>query len=103
MADRDDVVTGPEIIPPDRARGRSANGGSGNLFSVNTKGSRRVGHVATPGPLAVILALVAFCILLTVILMFLLGTLLIWIPLFSLLLAALLLTGIVRGLFRRLR
>jgi hypothetical protein len=103
MADRDDVVTGPEIIPPDRAHGRSARGGSGIWISVKTKGRGRPGYVATPRPFAIILALVALGILLTVILLFLLGALLIWIPVFSLLLAVLLLTGIVRGYFRRLR
>jgi hypothetical protein len=103
MANRDDVVTGPEIIPPGRAHERSARGGSGIWISIRTKGRGRAGYVATPGPFAIILALVALGILLTIVLLFLLGALLIWVPVFSLFLAALLLGGIVRGYFPRLR
>lgn len=100
-AKRDDIVTG-EIIPPDRADAQPAHSRSGIWISVKTPGS---GHfaTATPGPFVIILVLLAFAILLAVLFLFLIGALLIWIPVAALLLAVLLLYGFIRGHFRRLR
>jgi hypothetical protein len=95
--DRNDILTG-EIIPPDRTRSRS-----GIWVSAKTPGSRGFAYAATPRPFVIILALLAFAILLTAILLLLLGTLLIWIPAFGLLLAVVLMSGFVRRHFRRLR
>jgi hypothetical protein len=100
--DRNDVVTG-EIIPPHRTHARSPHSRSGIWISAKTPGSGGFAYSATPGPLAIILALLALGILLAVILLFLLGTLLIGIVVFGVCLAALLLAGFVRGNFRRLR
>jgi hypothetical protein len=100
--DRNDVVTG-EIIPPDRTDARPTHGRSAIWISAKTPGSKGFSYSATPGPLAITLALLALGILLAVILLFLLGTLLIGIVVFGVFLAALLLAGLVRGNFRRLR
>jgi hypothetical protein len=100
--DRNDVVTG-EIIPPDRTDARPTHSISGIWISAKTPGSKGFAYSATPGPLVIILALLALGILLAVTLLFLLGTLLIWIVVFGIFLAALLLAGLVRENFRRLR
>jgi hypothetical protein len=100
--DRNDVVTG-EIIPPDRTHAPSTHSRSGIWISAKRPGSRGFAYSATPGPLAIILALLALGILLAVILLFLLGTLLIGTVVVGVFLAALLLAGLVRGNSRRLR
>ena len=102
-AERDNIATDSEIIPLDLARGRSAHSRSGVWISVNTPGSGRLAYVATPGPIAIILVLLTLGILLAAILLFVLGTLLLWISVFGVLLAALFLSGIFRGYLRRLR
>jgi hypothetical protein len=96
-----EVISG-EIIPPDRTDGQPARGRSGIWISVGTPGNG-FGYAAAPRPLVIILVLVALAILLTVIIVFLLGTLLIWIPLFGVLVALALLSGFVRRHFGRLR
>ena len=101
--ERDGPVSDQEIIPSDRAHARSLRGRSSIGISVNAKGSGRFAYVATPGPFAIILALLVLGILLAVILLFLLGALLIWIPILVVLVAALLLSGLFRGYFRQLR
>jgi hypothetical protein len=99
--ERNNVVSG-EIIPPDRADAQPTRGRSGIWISVGTPGSG-FSSAAAPRPFVIILVLVALAILLTVILVFLLGTLLIWIPLFGVLVALALLSGFIRRHFGSLR
>jgi hypothetical protein len=94
--------TDAEVIPPDRTDKRAARGKSGIWIFVERRGEGHHAYVA-PGPFAVILALLVFGILLTAALLFLLGTLLIWIPVLGVLVAVLLLSSLLRGYFRRLR
>jgi hypothetical protein len=100
--DRNHIMTG-EIIPPDRTDARPTHSRSGIRISAKTPGSSGFAYSATPGPLGIILALLALGILLAVILLFLLSTLLIGTVVVGVFLAALLLAGLVRGNFRRLR
>jgi hypothetical protein len=99
--DRNDVVSG-EIIPPDRTDAQSRRSRSGIWISVGTPGSG-FSYAAAPRPFVIILVLLALAILLTVILVFLLGTLLIWIPIFGVLVALALLSDFIRRHVRRLR
>ena len=99
--DRKDVVNG-EVIPPDRTDAQPTRSRSGIWISVGTPGSG-FGYAAAPRPFVIILTLLALAILLTVILVFLLGTLLIWIPIFGALVALALLSGFIRRHFGRLR
>jgi hypothetical protein len=98
--DRKDVVNG-EIIPPDRPDAQPTRSRSGIWISVGTPGSG-FNYAAAPRPFVIILMLLALATLLTVILVLLLGTLLIWIPIFGVLLALALLSGFIRRHFRRL-
>lgn len=95
------VVSG-EIIPPDRTDARPTRSRSGIWVSVGTPGSG-FSYAAAPRPFVIILVLLAFAVLLTVILVVLLGTLLIWVSIFGVLVALALLSGFIRRHFGRLR
>jgi hypothetical protein len=100
-SDRNEVLSG-EIIPPDRTDARSPHGRSGIWISMGTPGSG-FSYAAAPGPLVIILVLLALAILLALIFVFLIGTLLLWIPIFGVLVAVALLSGFARRHFRHLR
>ena len=59
--------------------------------------------IATPGPLAIMGAVLLLCVIAALVLLFVLGALLIWIPVLVAVVAVLFLSGLVRGRFRRLR
>ena len=84
----------PEIIPPDRSRGRST--WRGNEFAYGG-GTHRV-YVTRLGPFGGIILMLAIVILAAVILLAFLGALLIWIPVVALIV----IIGAVSG-FLRLR
>lgn len=84
--------TEPEIIPPDRGQRRSAWPPHGYAQS---QGTGRV-YVARLGPFGFALLTLAFMALFVVILIFVLGAVLIWIPILALLVAG-------AAIFARLR
>ena len=90
----------PEIIPPTHGRTRPADW-------IDASGAERirVRHATfrAPGPLGIILALVALGLVASVILLLLVGFVLVWIPLVAFALAALIIVGLVRGYWQRLR
>ena len=83
----------PEIIPPGHVDTRSA-GSAHTYFRVHRTHHVYVGNL---GPLGIILLTLAIAILTAVILVVLLGAVLIWIPVVALLVAA----GVISGLLRR--
>jgi len=83
----------PEIIPPGHVDQRSA-GRARAYFQVH--GTHHV-YVGKLGPLGIILLALVIAVLIAVILVVLLGAVLIWIPVVALLVAA----GIISGLLRR--
>ena len=83
----------PEIIPPSYVDERSAGSGQ-PYFQVH--GTHRV-YVGKLGPLGIILLALLIAGLTAVVLVVLLGALLIWIPVVALLVAA----GVISGLLRR--
>lgn len=91
----------PEIIPPDRARGRRTSEEARIWVSVAGRSGRRV-YFAKPGPLAMILTLLLLGIIAAAAAIILLGAFLIWVPVVVVLAIALVLSGLVRGYFRRL-
>jgi hypothetical protein len=93
----------PEIIPPPelgtaRWRGR----GPGVFILIDRLGHTRRITFAKPGPLAVILAVLAVGAVATAVLLVLLGFVLVWIPLSLTIIGGLALTGFIRGFRRRL-
>jgi hypothetical protein len=90
----------PEIIPPTRGPARPDDW-------VDLSGTKRI-HVRqatfrAPGPLGIILVLLAVGLIASVILLLLVGFVLVWIPVVAFGLAALIFVGLVRGYWRRLR
>ena len=90
----------PEIIPPDHASRRSAHASSRARVFVDSRGTERI-FIATPGPLGVILVALTAGILSVVLLIFLLGAFLIWVPLVVFFIAGAIVSGILRRKFRR--
>jgi hypothetical protein len=85
--------TEPEIIPPGHADGRSAR----DVHAyVDVHGAHRI-HVARLGPFGIILLALVIALLTALMLIVLLGAVLVWIPIVALLVAA----GIISGLLRR--
>jgi hypothetical protein len=93
----------PEIIPPDRSsrqdRSRSGRATSGLWASVETQEGARV-YVAKPGPLGMILAAVGIGIVLGMTLLALLGVFLLSLPVIGAIIAALILSTVIRRYFR---
>jgi hypothetical protein len=102
ISEDDGLGTDVEIIPSDRANNGAARGRSAIWISVNTRGDGHHAYVAT-GPFSIILALLALGILLTAAFLFLLGALLIWIPVLGVIVAVLFLSSLFRGYFQRFR
>ena len=96
----------PEIIPPDRSspHGRKrSRGATSNLWaSVETGEGHRV-YIAKPGPLGLILAAIAVGIVVGMTLLALLGVLLLSLPVIGAIVAALILSTIIRRYCRALR
>src|SRR5258708_16714697 len=90
----------PEIIPPDRKDHRSGRGDGRIWVSFGQNRFERI-YIAKPGPLTVILASLLLGLVVLTILVVLLGAFLVWLPATILVVAALILSGIVRGYFRR--
>jgi hypothetical protein len=83
----------PEIIPPDHVDERSV-GSAPAYFRVH--GTHHV-YVGKLGPFGIILFALVIAVLAAVILVVLLGAVLIWVPVVALLIAA----GVISGLLRR--
>jgi len=92
----------PEILPPDHGGRWSARRGSGIWIAVDTPDGRRTAF-AQPGPLSVFVGALVLCVIAALVFLFLLGALLIWIPVLVAVIAILLLSGLMRGPFRRIR
>lgn len=106
MPDEEEPRREPEIIPPDRRRGRSARDRSGIWASIDGGSARRSSsriYLVRPGPLAMLLAVLALAALAALTLVVLIGVFLVWVPALVLLAAAIMLSGLVRGRFRRPR
>jgi hypothetical protein len=80
----------PEIIPPDHAGRRTAQG---------TPRTRV--YVARLGPLGIILAVLTTGVLSAVMLILLFATFLIWVPLVVFIIAGVIISGLMRTYFRR--
>jgi hypothetical protein len=90
----------PEFILPDRTDRRSVRGRSRIWVSIDTRSDHRA-YSAKPGTLAIIMAVLVLGILSVATLFVLLGAFLIWVAAAALV-AALILSGLLRGYFRRL-
>ena len=90
----------PEIIPPDHAERRTAQGRPQTRVFIDAHGTERV-YVAKLGPLGIILAILTTCLLSTVMLILLFGAFLIWMPLVVFFIACAIISGLLRAYFRR--
>jgi hypothetical protein len=90
----------PEIIPPDRVRDDDLRRATG-MFG-NAGGTHRI-YVTRIGPFGVFLIAFVAAALPILILVFLIGTFLIWIPIVGLLVAAAILSSFFRLMFQRPR
>ena len=92
----------PEIILPSRKFGRSADGASRmRIFVVRPSGCRM--YFAKPGPLTAIVAAIVLGAISVITLVIVVGVFLIWIPVIGVLVAALVLSSLLRGYSQRLR
>jgi hypothetical protein len=92
-----------EILPPDHSEPGAGVAGSRVWLSVDSHaGTRRV-HVAKPGPLATILLVLGFGLLLTVSFVVALGLFAILVGISVVALAGLMIYAVVRGALNRLR
>ena len=90
----------PEIIPPDHAERRTAQGRPQTRVFIDAHGTERV-YVAKLGPLGIILAVLTTGILSAVMLILLFATFLIWVPLVVFIIAGVIISGLLRTYFRR--
>ena len=86
----------PEIIPPEHIESRSGV----KWTSFDQRGTHRI-YVARLGPFSVAILLLMLTALVTILSLVLIGTFLIWIPLAAFLIAAALISGWWRRVFRR--
>src|SRR4051794_8415936 len=87
----------PEIIPPTHGRkGPDAWSGAEKIYV-------RQATFRAPGPLGIILVLLAVGLIASVILLLLVGFVLVWVPVVAFALAALIFAGVVRNYWWRLR
>jgi uncharacterized membrane protein len=91
----------PEIIPPDRADRQSRSRAGIRLF-LNEGGVHRI-YVAQLGPLGMVVLALIVGVLLAITLVLVLGVFLIWIPLVGLVVAAAIVSGLLRAYFRQPR
>jgi hypothetical protein len=92
----------PEIIPPNHAERRTAQGAPRMRVFIDTHATERV-YVAKLGPLGVILAVLTTGILSAAMLVLLFATFLIWMPLVVFFIAGAIISEILRTYFRRAR
>ena len=101
----DEAGPEPEIIPPDRpdrGRYREQNRGEQRIWvSLGRNGFNRV-YIARPSPFAMILAALMLGLAGLAVVVVLLGAVLLWLPVTVLVVAGLILSGALRGYFRRL-
>lgn len=95
----------PEIIPPDRSgeRWRSQAGGPHVWISFDRTGGGRRIHMARPGPLGVVVALLLTGLIFAAVVLVLLGVVLFWIPALIFIVVGLVLSGYLRRTWRRLQ
>jgi hypothetical protein len=89
-----------EIIPPARNDRQSQSGTARIRVFADGDGVRQV-YVARLGPWGVLLLALAIGILFAVILVLVVGAFLIWIPFVGLLIVTVIISGLLRGYFRR--
>ena len=92
-----------EILPPDHAEPRSLVSGSRVWLSVDSHGDTRRVYIAKPGPIATILMILAFGVLLTVSFVVALGLFAILVGVAAVALSGVVVYGLVRGALKRLR
>ena len=93
----------PEIIPPGRDGPRRSDGRSRVWVAIHTRRGGTWSSIASPGPFAIIVALLVVAALAAITVLIVLGTVLLWLPVLGLLFALLFVSGLVRGFFRRPR
>jgi hypothetical protein len=91
----------PEIIPPDRADRQSRSRAGIRVF-LGSGGVRHI-YVARLGPLGMVGLALMVGVLLAITLVLVLGAFLIWIPLVGLLVAAAIISSLLRAYFRQPR
>jgi hypothetical protein len=92
-----------EILPPDHGESGPTVGRSRVWLSVDAHGRARRVYIAKPGPIATILLVLAFGVLLTVSFVVALGLLAIMVGVSAVAVAGLLIYGLIRGAVNRLR
>jgi hypothetical protein len=92
----------PEIIPPDGDGRQSRSSAAGIRVFVDGGGIRHI-YVAPLGPLGILVLALMIGILFAIMLVLVLGAFLIWIPLVGLLVAAAIISGLLRAYFRQPR
>jgi hypothetical protein len=90
----------PEVIPPSGDDRQSESSAAHIRVFVDAHGIRHI-HVSRLGPLGIFVLALMIGILIAIILILLLGVFLIWIPLFGLLVAAAIISGLLRVYFRQ--
>ena len=92
----------PEIIPPDSGDRQSRSSAEGIRVFLDGGGVRRI-YVARLGPLGIFVLVLMIGILFAMMLVLVLGAFLIWIPLVGLLVAAAIVSSLLRAYFRQSR
>jgi hypothetical protein len=90
----------PEIIPPDRGDRRLRSDAAGIRVFLGGGGERHI-YVARLGPLGMVVLALVIGIIFVITLVLVLGAFLIWIPLVGLLVAATIISGLLRAHFRQ--
>jgi len=102
MAPKEKPRAEPEIIPPSRDDRQPRSYTARIRMFVNDDGARHI-YVARLGPLGILLIALMIGIFFAFMLVLLLGAFLIWIPLVGLLVAAAILSSVLRAYFRQPR
>jgi hypothetical protein len=92
----------PEIIPPDGGDRQSRSSAAGMRVFLDGGGVRHI-YVARLGPLGMVVLALMIGILSAIALVLVLGVFLIWIPLVGLLVAAAIVSSLLRAYFRQSR
>ena len=92
----------PEIIPPDRGDRQSSSSPAGVRMFFDGGSVRHI-YVARLGPLGMVVLALMVGVLFALTLVLVLGVFLIWIPLVGLLVAAAIISGLLRAYFRQPR
>jgi hypothetical protein len=92
----------PEIIPPDRGDRQSRSSAAGIRVFLDRGGVHHI-YVARLGPLGMVVVALMVGVLFAITLVVVLGVFLIWIPLVGLLVAAAIISGLLRAYFRQPR